>query len=69
MIDKEFKLLSQFNRKMEPTEFDYIVVGAGINGSWSALHLAKQGFKTLLLDQVLQDWEDQDNVIHFPVRV
>lgn len=33
------------------TEYDYIVIGAGINGSWSAYHLIKQGFKTLVLEQ------------------
>ena len=38
--------------KMNSTEFDVIVIGAGINGSWSALHLAKQGYKTVLIDQV-----------------
>ena len=32
--------------------FDYIVIGAGINGSWTAYHLSKRGFKVLLLDQV-----------------
>ena len=32
--------------------FDYIVVGAGINGTWSAYHLSKRGYKVLLLDQV-----------------
>ena len=31
--------------------FDYIVIGAGINGSWTAYHLSKRGFKVLLLDQ------------------
>ena len=37
---------------MNSTEFDVIVIGAGINGSWSALHLEKQGYKTVLIDQV-----------------
>ena len=37
---------------MEFTKFDVIVIGAGINGSWSALHLAKQGYNTVLIDQV-----------------
>ena len=32
--------------------FDVAVIGAGINGSWAALHLAKQGVNTLLIDQV-----------------
>jgi len=32
-------------------EWDAIVVGAGIVGSWAAFHLASQGKKTLLLDQ------------------
>jgi glycine/D-amino acid oxidase-like deaminating enzyme len=32
---------------------DVVIIGAGINGSWTALHLAKQGYKTILLDQVL----------------
>ena len=32
--------------------YDYIVIGAGINGSWSALHLVKRGHKVLLLEQV-----------------
>ena len=31
--------------------FDYIVIGAGINGSWTAYHLSKRGFKVLLVDQ------------------
>ena len=31
---------------------DVVVVGAGINGSWTALHLVKQGYKVILLEQV-----------------
>ena len=34
------------------TEFDYIVIGAGINGAWSGYHLAKLGHKTLIIEQV-----------------
>lgn len=30
---------------------DVTVIGAGINGSWTALHLAKQGYKTILVEQ------------------
>ena len=30
---------------------DAVVIGAGINGSWSALHLARKGYRTLLLEQ------------------
>ena len=37
---------------MDDNSFDYIVIGAGINGSWSAYHLSKKGYKVLLLDQV-----------------
>ena len=34
------------------TDFDYVVVGAGINGSWAAYHLAQKGHKVLLVDRV-----------------
>ncbi len=34
------------------TECDYAVLGAGINGSWSAYHLAKRGHSTTLVEQV-----------------
>ena len=37
---------------MKEDEFDYIVIGAGVNGSWTAYHLSKRGFKVLLLEQV-----------------
>ena len=33
-------------------DFDFIVIGAGINGSFAAYHLAKLGKSTLLLEQV-----------------
>ena len=32
--------------------YDAVVVGAGIEGSATAYHLAKQGQKTLLIEQV-----------------
>lgn len=37
---------------MDDRCFDYIVIGAGINGTWSAYHLSKRGYKVLLIDQV-----------------
>ena len=37
---------------MTEEKFDYVVIGAGVNGSWTAYHLSKRGFKVLLLDQV-----------------
>ena len=36
---------------------DTIVIGGGINGSWTALHLAKRGQKVTLLDQVKNAFE------------
>ena len=33
-------------------KMDVVVIGAGINGSWTALHLAKQSYKVILLEQV-----------------
>ena len=32
--------------------FDAIVIGSGINGSWAAYQLLKQGQKVLMLEQV-----------------
>ena len=37
---------------MEELIYDTIVIGAGINGAWTAYHLAKRGERTLLLEQV-----------------
>ena len=37
---------------MADQEWDCIVLGAGIVGSWTAYHLAAAGKNTLLLDQV-----------------
>lgn len=36
---------------MEDSQFDVIVVGAGVMGSSTAYHAAKRGLKTLLLEQ------------------
>ena len=37
---------------MDGVTWDVIVVGAGVVGSAAAYQLAKQGFKTLLIEQV-----------------
>lgn len=31
--------------------FDTVVLGAGINGSWTAYHLTKNGAKTVLIEK------------------
>jgi len=33
-------------------DFEYIVVGAGINGAWTGYHLAKLNKKVLVIEQV-----------------
>ena len=33
-------------------DYDYAVVGAGINGTFAALHLADRAHRTVLIDQV-----------------
>ena len=33
-------------------DYDYIVIGAGINGAWTGYHLAKLNQKTLIIEQV-----------------
>ena len=35
------------------TVYDAAVIGAGINGSWAALNLAKRGKKVVLIEQVV----------------
>lgn len=39
----------------ETEVYDHIVVGAGIEGSATAYYLAKNGYKTLLIEQVCKD--------------
>ena len=39
------------------TTYDAIVVGAGVEGSATAYYLAKNGQKTLLLEQVIKKYE------------
>ena len=45
---------TQEQRTLECFEMDYeyIVVGAGINGSWAGYHLAKMAKKVLVIEQV-----------------
>lgn len=35
----------------KPLDYDHIVVGAGISGAWAAYHLARRGYKTLMVEQ------------------
>ena len=37
---------------MSDPDYDHIVVGAGINGLWTAYHLASRGASVLLLEKV-----------------
>ncbi len=34
-----------------PLDFDYLVLGAGINGTFAALHLSEKGHRTALVEQ------------------
>ena len=40
--------------------YDFVVIGAGINGSWTALHLAKRNTNVLLLEQVRNHGKNTD---------
>lgn len=54
IVDTEISIVNSFlfpSGKMSGNDFDYIVVGTGINGTWSAYHLAKRGYKTLIIEQ------------------
>ena len=42
--------MNKDTRKIET--WDAVVVGGGVMGSFAAYHLAKQGVKTVLLEQV-----------------
>ena len=37
---------------MSDPDYEHIVVGAGINGLWTAYHLASRGASVLLLEKV-----------------
>lgn len=37
---------------MSSQDIDCVVIGAGVHGSFTAYHLAKNGVRTLLLEQV-----------------
>ena len=37
---------------MSALNYEVAVVGAGVIGSWAAVHLAEKGVKTVLLEQV-----------------
>ena len=38
--------------RMSDPNYDHIVVGAGINGLWTAYHLASRGASVLILEKV-----------------
>ena len=40
--------------------YEFVVIGAGINGSWTALHLAKRNTNVLLLEQVRNHGKNTD---------
>ena len=44
------------DRHKMSVDYDYMVVGAGVNGSWAAYHLAQRGNRVLLVDKVGRGW-------------
>ena len=44
--------------------YEFVVIGAGINGSWTALHLAKRNTNVLLLEQVRNNKKKNDFLFH-----
>jgi hypothetical protein len=50
------EILKKKNLKKRMTlDYDYIVIGAGINGSWVGYHLAKLHKNVLVIEQVSID--------------
>ena len=47
--------------------YDAAVVGAGIIGSWTAYSLQKNGAKTVLLEQVINDLMEINGLLPFSI--
>ena len=57
---------SPFNLSESKMEiFDAIVIGSGINGSWAAYQLSKQGQKVLMLEQVFKRLKIMSVIVRF----
>ena len=53
----QLNCVSNYNSLLDPAsmsdpDFEHIVVGAGINGLWTAYHLASRGARVLILEKV-----------------
>ena len=46
---------------MSDCDYDHIVVGGGINGLWTAYHLASRGASVLLLEKVSMTYGRNQN--------